>query len=235
MKFGKLSLDNENLRLLLIIVGIAVVFYLLQRHYSSHDDEGYIDTDRPEAFEPFEDVTTAPAEAIEPGAGEFNVQPVVNNVANNTKKANNNAYVQQQVNNNAYVQQQVNDVSPAEAWGMNEQPRGINYLNNDGVSPGQIPNECYPKDTLKSSDLLPGDANSVWAQVNPSGQGSLGDSNLLNSAYHIGINTVGQTLRNASHQLRSEPPNPQVKVSPWMQTTIEPDISRRPLEIGSDF
>ena len=41
---------------------------------------------------------------------------------------------------------------------------------------------------------------------------------------------VNQSLRNANLNLRSEPPNPQVKVSPWLQTTIEPDLNRRPLE-----
>lgn len=222
MKSGKLSLDNENLRLLLIVVGVAAVFYLLHRHYSSQDDEGYINTDR-EQFEFFEDVTTAPAEATE--SGEFNAQQAPNESANNV--------VVNEAANNAPAQEG-GDVSPAEAWGMNERPRGVDYLSQDGVAPGQIPNECYPKDTLKSADLLPGDASSVWAQVTPSGQGSLGDQNLLNSGYHIGINTVGQTLRNANQQLRSEPPNPQVQVSPWLQTTIEPDIARRPLEIGSD-
>ena len=28
------------------------------------------------------------------------------------------------------------------------------------------------------------------------------------------------------------PPNPQVKVSPWLQSTIEPDTNRKPMEIG---
>lgn len=96
----------------------------------------------------------------------------------------------------------------------------------------QLPSECYPKDVLNSADLLPRDANSLWAQVAPNGQGALTDQNFLTAGYHIGINTVGQTLRNANRQLRSDPPNPQVKVSPWNQTTIEPDINRRPLEIG---
>ena len=85
---------------------------------------------------------------------------------------------------------------------------------------------------LRPSDLLPQDPNSTWAQVNPSGQGDLKDQNFLNAGYHVGINTVGQTLRNANMQLRSEPPNPQVKVSPWQQTTIEPDTNRRAMEIG---
>ena len=96
----------------------------------------------------------------------------------------------------------------------------------------QLPAECYPKDVLNSADLLPRDANSLHAQVVPSGQGALSDQNFLTAGYHIGINTVGQTLRNANRQLRSEPPNPQVKVSPWNQTTIEADVNRRPLEIG---
>ena len=102
----------------------------------------------------------------------------------------------------------------------------------DGSALNQLPSECYPKDVLNSADLLPRDANSIWAQVAPNGQGALSDQNFLTAGYHIGINTVGQTLRNANRQLRSEPPNPQVKVSPWNQTTIEPDINRRPLEIG---
>jgi hypothetical protein len=86
---------------------------------------------------------------------------------------------------------------------------------------------------LSAQDLLPSDANSSqWAQVYPSGEGKLKDRNFLQAGYHIGINTVGQTLRNANLQLRSEPPAPQVKVSPWLQSTIEPDLGRKPFEIG---
>lgn len=115
-----------------------------------------------------------------------------------------------------------------------EQPQVINNnTNNNTVN--QLPSECYPKDVLSSADLLPRDANSLWAQVSPSGQGSLADQNFLTSGFHIGINTVGQSLRNANRQTRSEPLNPQVKVSPWHQSTIEPDINRRPLEIQGDL
>lgn len=118
--------------------------------------------------------------------------------------------------------------SPAE-------PRQVSAPSEMAAQPtelNQLPSECYPKDVLNSADLLPRDANSLWAQVAPNGQGALTDQNFLTAGYHIGINTVGQTLRNANRQLRSEPPNPQAKVSPWNQTTIEPDINRRPLEIG---
>ena len=117
-----------------------------------------------------------------------------------------------------------------------EQPMTLEQqMVGSGTQMNQLPSECYPKDVLSSADLLPRDANSLWAQVSPSGQGSLADQNFLTSGFHIGINTVGQTLRNANRQLRSEPLNPQVKVSPWQQTTIEPDINRRPLEIQGDL
>ena len=68
----------------------------------------------------------------------------------------------------------------------------------------------------------------------PVGEGILQGVNMLDSSYHVGVNTVGQSLRNANQQLRSEPPNPQVNVSPWMNTTIGPDLPRRPLEVGEN-
>ena len=93
---------------------------------------------------------------------------------------------------------------------------------------------CFVRDRLTSSDLLPKDAaNSKWAQINPAGSGILGDQNFLTAGYHVGINTKGQSLRNANLQLRSEPPNPQVAVSPWGISTIEPDVRAVAFEIGS--
>lgn len=83
------------------------------------------------------------------------------------------------------------------------------------------------------ADLLPKNVNSEkWAQMNPSGTGSLDGVNLLNAGTLIGVDTVSTSLRNANLQVRSEPPNPQVSVGPWNNTTITPELSRRPLEIG---
>lgn len=108
----------------------------------------------------------------------------------------------------------------------------MDYLSMDKNFEEERNDTNFPKQQLSADELLPSDNSSLWAQVNPAGEGSLKDRNFLQSGYHIGINTVGQTLRNANQQLRSEPPNPQVKVSPWLQSTIEPDVGRKPLEIG---
>ena len=94
------------------------------------------------------------------------------------------------------------------------------------------PANCYPKNQLAPQELLPNDPNSKWAQVNPMAAGDIAGKNFLNAGALIGVNTVGQSLRNSSWDLRSEPPNPQVQVSPWQNSTIEPELSRRPLEIA---
>lgn len=129
------------------------------------------------------------------------------------------------------------EVIPSEEISKNETYKVIDSHVSDknnsfSLNDNQVPNDCFPKDQLNPAELLPSDANSVWAQVNPNGQGELGDQNFLNAGYHVGINTVGSSMRNANLGLRSEPPNPQVAVGPWMQSTIQPDLMRRGLEIG---
>lgn len=91
---------------------------------------------------------------------------------------------------------------------------------------------CFPRERLTSDDLLPQDANSKWAKVNPMSSGEIGDKNFLTAGYHIGINTsIG---RNNSLDLRHEPLAPQIPVSPWGISTIVPQPKTHGLyDIGS--
>ena len=110
------------------------------------------------------------------------------------------------------------------------------YASTDAMGPvpmagAQKPQGCYPREQLNPMELLPNDPNSQWAQVNPTGAGDIQGKNFLSAGALIGVNTIGQSLRNANLQLRAEPPNPQIQgVSPWMNSTTEPDLMRRPLE-----
>lgn len=98
----------------------------------------------------------------------------------------------------------------------------------------KLPSDCFPKDRLTADELLPKDAaNSRWAELNPSGQGDVKDQNFLQAGHHVGLNTTMGSMKNANMQFRSEESNPKVLVSPWLNSTYEPDVSRRPLEIGS--
>lgn len=84
------------------------------------------------------------------------------------------------------------------------------------------------------TDLLPQDKNSEWAALNPvaMNQGNVAMPDLLQAGYHIGLDTIGQTLRNANLQLRSDPVIKKADIGPWNQSTIEPDLARVPLEVG---
>lgn len=102
------------------------------------------------------------------------------------------------------------------------------------LQPAEAPADCFPKDRLTASDLLPKDAaNLQWAQANPAGSGDVNDQNFLSAGHHAGIDTIGGSLRIPSMDLRSTPHNPRVTVSVWNQSTVESDMNRRPLEIGT--
>ena len=110
----------------------------------------------------------------------------------------------------------------------------IQYAPASGTSTNMhgLPPSCTPQQTVDPLELLPKDVNSQWAQLNPTGAGDLKGVNLLSAGALIGIDTIGNTLRNANLQVRSEPPNPQLNVGPWNNTTIAPDLMRVPLELG---
>jgi hypothetical protein len=84
------------------------------------------------------------------------------------------------------------------------------------------------------SELLPKDVNSQWTSLNSvNTQNNVLMPDLLQAGYHIGLDTIGQTLRNANQQLRSDPIIPKIDVGPFLRSTIEPDLGRVPLELGS--
>ena len=91
-----------------------------------------------------------------------------------------------------------------------------------------------PSSIANPTELLPSDSNSQWAALNPvnMNQGSILNGDMLQAGYHIGLDTIGQTMKNANLQLRSDPIIPKQDVGPWNQSTYEPDYGRIPLEVG---
>ena len=88
------------------------------------------------------------------------------------------------------------------------------------------------KDVANPSELLPKDDNSQWSSLNPVSQSNPQMPDLLQAGYHIGLDTIGQTMKNANLQLRSDPVIQKGDIGPWNQSTIEPDLMRVPLEVG---
>jgi len=118
---------------------------------------------------------------------------------------------------------------PSHGLGRNETNAAVTGLATDTYG---LPPSCAKQSVVDPRQLLPKDINTSFSQMNPGGAGDIQNVSLLKAGYHIGINTVGQSLRNANLQLRSEPANPQLNIGPWNQSSIGPDLSRRALEVG---
>jgi hypothetical protein len=100
------------------------------------------------------------------------------------------------------------------------------------LEPNAVPNSppglVGAIDDMNSNDLLPADSNNVHAKNNPLVPGDVNVNFNLTSTFFNGINTVGNSLRNASLDLRAEPPNPQ-GAGPCSFSNIGPDLSKKSL------
>jgi hypothetical protein len=101
-----------------------------------------------------------------------------------------------------------------------------------GSMPDPKFNKVMPSETrknLQSGDLLPVDENDSWFQVPNSKFNLMQAVDLELAETKIGTDTVGQSRKNATYDLRAAPPCPKFVVSPWQNSTIEPDYNTKPL------
>jgi hypothetical protein len=92
--------------------------------------------------------------------------------------------------------------------------------------------------TLGASALLPVDSHLLPSEERPvlDGQAFIPPSrglekqSFLDLRSFLGLNSINGSNKNSNYGLRSEPPNPRLNVGPWQQSTIAPNIYRRPLD-----
>ena len=103
-----------------------------------------------------------------------------------------------------------------------------------------IPQQARPdevplnKNNLKkydAKDFLPKEINNQWFDTDFSqAKYNVNDDKLINTErYVVGVNTVGQSLKNASYDIRGTIANPKFTVSPWNNSTYEPDFNLKSL------
>ena len=97
---------------------------------------------------------------------------------------------------------------------------------NDESDTGNINNK---QEKLNSGDLLPGKSDQKWFE-NPDVGIKIEDANLLSDAVQkVGVDTVGQTRKNPSYDIRGTVPCPKFQISPWNNSTTEPDYNLKSL------
>jgi hypothetical protein len=115
-----------------------------------------------------------------------------------------------------------NDFGP-----IDETSGGFASFKNNNKEPCGSGKECSPEDLFNVDKMLPQEVNDDWFNVQPEPV-SVKNRHLINVTKPIGVNTIGSSLRNASHDLRGPEECPKFTVSPWLQSSIEPDHNLRP-------
>jgi hypothetical protein len=107
--------------------------------------------------------------------------------------------------------------------------------NNPGTGAVDIPYANYipgkqrkmrDVDKFNAEALLPKEKNKDWFD-DPYESTSVKNTHLINIYRPIGVNTIQTTLKNANRQLRADPSCPKTVISPFMNSSIEPDTNIR--------
>jgi hypothetical protein len=84
------------------------------------------------------------------------------------------------------------------------------------------------KDLFDVDKMLPQEIEDDWFDVEPlQSTKKIKGCHLIHPKFHMGVNTVGSSLRNATHDPRGDIPNPKINISPFNNSTIEPDTNIR--------
>jgi len=125
--------------------------------------------------------------------------------------------------------------TPSESMETSEGSTSVDETEEDGVD-ATAPSEAVANGSAEQnpSDLLPNAASGAngWDVLDTVGTSAGSNPDLLEAGHHAGIDTVGQSLRNANLQVRSDPPIPIQETGPWNQTTIEQTNVQVPFNLG---
>lgn len=99
-------------------------------------------------------------------------------------------------------------------------------------SPEPSSSDYTAQTAVSGNELLPSNMNSEFVNINPNNGVTMPD--MLQAGIHNGLDTVGQTLKNSSLDLRGDVtiPKSDAGLCNVNVSTIEPDQTRRKFEIG---
>lgn len=81
-------------------------------------------------------------------------------------------------------------------------------------------------DLFNADNYLPQVSNKDWFDVPPEPV-NVKNRHLINVTRPIGVDSVASSKKNASHDIRGSPVCPKFVVSPWLQSSIDPDINNK--------
>lgn len=233
-------LFNSNIKLLIVLL-LAVVLICMVNSKGEIPNMGEVeglevdDTDMADepvdAVEAIETVTpdvdeietepesVAPIETVDENVVQDTVEPEVE-----SKPDTDGDMVESVLDNDVLP----NDLTMGSNANINEKDTSVTAQNMKKLMDENEKNKLK----FNAGDLLPREVNQDWFETDFShAQVGVDDANLVTTdRYIVGVNTVGNSLKNPSYDIRSAPPCPKFVVSPFLNSTIEPDFNIKGFE-----
>ena len=212
-------LFNSNVKLLLVLLLAVVLVYMLNSkdEISNAGEVEGLDENMEEVqeAEPVE-VETQDVENVDPVDP---VEPTDSGAAEVAADLNEGDLIDDVLKSDV----QPNDLQQGSTADVNDNNTSVTAQNMQKLMQENEENKLK----FNSGELLPKEVNNDWFETDFShAQVNVDDSNLVvTDRYIVGVNTVGQSLKNPSYDLRAAPACPKFTVSPWQQSTIEPDFN----------
>ena len=208
-------LFNGNVKLLLVLLLAVVITYMLNSK-DEISNEGEI-----EGLD--EDIQMEDLEPQEGDIEEVVDQEALENVDSGAAEVAAELNEDDMIDSVLKVDVEPNDLSQGNNANIKDNNTSVTAQNMQKLMKENDDNKLK----FNSGELLPKEVNNDWFETDFSNaQVNVDDNNLVvTDRYIIGVNTVGQSLKNPSYDLRAAPTCPKFTVSPWQQSTIEPDFN----------
>jgi hypothetical protein len=210
--FNNNLLKNKNC-MLLLFVGVIIIGVMILDNQNNDNKQEF------KNLEKFDPNNLAPVDEVN--------KPILNQQSQQQLQQ---SQQQTQQQSQQQSQQQTQQQQTNQLMGNSRDDNNFDLSNSDytlNVNPNdpKYTNNNEPKKALNSKDLLPG------AVVNSKDKfDSFTDLFNYDKALELdiaenklGVDTIGQSKRNASQDLREAPVCPKFNVGPWNNSTIEPD------------
>jgi hypothetical protein len=206
---------NSNVKLLLVLLLAVVITYMLnskdeisnEGEIEGLDEDLQMEDSEPQEGDIEEVVDQEAFENVDSGAAEVAAELNEDDMIDSVLK----------------VDVEPNDLSQGNNANIKDNNTSVTAQNMQKLMKENDDNKLK----FNSGELLPKEVNNDWFETDFSNaQVNVDDNNLVvTDRYIIGVNTVGQSLKNPSYDLRAAPTCPKFTVSPWQQSTIEPDFN----------
>lgn len=213
--------NNNQIITILLLLFFSFIIYNLAKPSQNNN----MPPKRCEAFENNNIQTTKPMQTNQPLQ---TTNPVQSNQQENNKNPEELKKILYDNNDN-----DLNNFSPSDNNNNYGSDLDIAFNKPDvqQITPDLVNNNKNNVKQYNAKDYLPKEINDKWFDTDFSqAKYNIDDDKLINTErYIIGVNTVGQSLKNASYDIRGTVPNPKFSVSPWNNSTYETDYNIKPL------